>query len=238
MTNINFSQQHPMLFHLMSAHSLFQGLPVGIISALADTATVQQANAGNLLFREGDPALHCLFIEQGRVELLRYSADGVERVFHTFGRGQMVAEFAMFMPHGRYPMNARAATDVSVYRLSRAALQQSCVEHAPMAMRMLENLSQRLYRSVNEVEWLTASSGAQRLAAYLMDLHDCQGSAVVALPFSQRQLAARLGIRAETLSRLLSEWSQRAYISGKQRSWTLLGFDYLRNMASGSVRSF
>jgi CRP-like cAMP-binding protein len=238
MTNVNFSRQHPTLVRLMSAHSLFHGLPAAIITTLADTATAQQADAGDLLFREGDPALHWLLVEHGRVELLRYSADGVERVFRTFGSGQLVAEFAMFMPHGRYPMNARADTDVSVFCLPRAALRQSCIEYGSLALRVLENLSQRLYRSVNEVEWLTASSGAQRLAAYLMDLHDCQSSVVVALPLSQRQLAARLGIRAETLSRLLSEWSRHAYISGKQRNWTLRNLDYLRDMASGSVRSF
>lgn len=238
MTNVNFHPQHPALLRLMSAHTLFHGLPAAIISTLADTATMQQAQAGDLLFREGDPALHWLLVEHGQIGLLRYSTEGVERVFQTFGSGQLVAETAMFMPHGRYPMNARAETDVAVYRLSRVALQQSCIEHGTLALRVLENLSQRLYRSVNEVEWLTASSGAQRLAAYLMDLHDCQGSAAVALPLNQRQLAARLGIRAETLSRLLSEWSQRAYICGKQRNWTLLGFNYLRDMASGSVRSF
>jgi hypothetical protein len=52
--------------------------------------------------------------------------------------------------------------------------------------------------------------GAQRLAAYLLDLHECQDGAVMELPFSQHQLTARLGIWTRTLSRLLSGWSQEA----------------------------
>ncbi|MCY1548703.1 Crp-like helix-turn-helix domain protein [compost metagenome] len=104
-------------------------------------------------------------------------------------------------------------------------------------MRMLEILSQRLYRQVNEVDWLTASSASQRLAAYLLGLQQHQGNSIC-LPISQRQLATHLGIRAESLSRLFSEWQQRGQIRGRQRNWELCDIAYLRQLASASTRTF
>lgn len=237
MTNVNSPQQQQTVLLLLSGHRLFAGLPEPLLGELARHTEPEQAGAGALLFHEGEPARHCLMVARGEIELLRYSVDGDERVFKAFGAGQLVAEFAMFMPHGRYPMHARARGEVAAFRVPRAALRQACEADPALAMRMLESLSERLYRSVNEVEWMTASSAPQRLAAYLLEQQQGEGGGVE-LPLSQRQLAGRLGMRAETLSRLFSEWSQRAYISGRQRKWQLADVPFLRGLASGSVRSF
>lgn len=67
----------------------------------------------------------------------------------------------------------------------------------PLAMRLLESLSQRLYRHVHAVDWLTSSSASQRLAVYPLNLHRLQGAAI-GLPINQRQLPGHLGVCAES----------------------------------------
>lgn len=238
MTKVNFSEPNEQLVGLLSRHPLFRDMPSAVVAALAAPAGTRQVAAGAWLFREGDRAQHCYMVADGTVEMLRYGADGTERVFKAFGTGQLVAEWSMFMPHGRYPMNARAVGELTVYGVPREAWQQACASHSPLAMRTLAALSERLYRSVNEVEWLTASTAPQRLAAYLLEESARQGGTAIELPLSQRQLAGRLGMRAETLSRLFSDWVQSDYLSGKQRHWVLTDLGFLRELASASVRSF
>jgi len=58
------------------------------------------------------------------------------------------------------------------------------------------------------------------------------------LPLSQRQLATQLGIRAETLNRLLNDWQAQGYISGKSRQWTLHDPSYLAGLAATAQRPF
>ncbi|MDM8348661.1 Crp/Fnr family transcriptional regulator [Pseudomonas sp. sp1636] len=237
MTNIKSPANRLDALKLLRAHAFFADLPEALFAPLLSPRGRQEVAGGELLFREGDRAGHCLLVQHGCVELFRFTADGEERVFQLFGSGQLVGDAAMFMAHGRYPMNARAQSTTVAYRLSRTALRSACEQYPPLAMRLLESLGQRLYRQVNEVDWLTSSSAAQRLAAYLLNLQRSQGAAI-GLPINQRQLAAHLGIRAESLSRLFSEWQQRGLVRGRQRAWELCDLGYLQQLAQGATRSF
>ncbi|GAO27159.1 cyclic nucleotide-binding protein [Alicycliphilus sp. B1] len=82
---------------------------------------------------------------------------------------------------------------------------------------------------MNEVDWLTRSNTPQRLATYVLALAGSQGERIE-LPTSQRQLAARLGVRAETLSRLFAQWQARGWIHGESRSWRLCDSNALRRL--------
>ncbi|MBF1235275.1 MAG: Crp/Fnr family transcriptional regulator, partial [Lautropia mirabilis] len=113
----------------------------------------------------------------------------------------------------------------------------TCEAHPPLATRMLQRFSQRLYHRVNEVEWLTSSTAQQRLAAYFVALRKQQGDELN-FPQSQRHVAAQLGIRPETLNRLLADWQQRGWIAGSRRKWTLSEPEPLVRMAEGRVRPF
>lgn len=237
MTNINSPTNRLAAVRMLRAHVLFADLPEALFTPLFGSHSGQEAAAGELLFHEGDRADHFLLVQQGCIEMFRFTVDGEERVFHLFDSGQLVGDAAMFMAHGRYPMNARAQCATVAYRLSRAALRCACEHHPPLAMRLLESFSQRLYRHVNEVDWLTSSSAAQRLAAYLLNLQQHQGDPIY-LPINQRQLAGHLGIRAESLSRMFSEWQQRSLVRGRQRTWQLCDLNHLRQLASAATRTF
>ena len=94
-----------------------------------------------------------------------------------------------------------------------------------------------MYQRVNEVEWYSDSTAAQRLADYLLRLPSGQDAAV-RLPLTQRQLAAHLGVRAETLSRLLADWVAQGRIAGARRDWVLHDPAYLEDLARPARRSF
>ncbi len=237
MTFINNCTTPSGLIPLITALPALEGLAPAALESLTQGARQRQHRDGETLFCEGDIAHHWLLIESGCIEVVRYGHEGQELVFHCFQAGQSVAEAAMFMAHGRYPMTARTKGTTGVWRLSREAMRNACELHPALAMRLLEDFSKRLYRYVNEVQWLTTSSAPERLAAYLLRLARTPQGAIT-LPLSQRQLAAYLGIRAETLSRLLAEWQSQNWLSGQRRSWTLLNTSPLRDLAFGSTRPF
>ena len=222
---------------LLGANALLQGLPAPALQDLAQHALARTHSDGETLFHEGEAACHCLLVAQGAVEVLRYDATGEERMLHCFAPGQWVGEAAMFMPHGLYPMTARAQGATRVWRIPRQALRTACERHPLLALRLLESLSLRLYHCVNEVDWLTSSNAQQRLAAYLV-ARCSEGGEPVELPTSLRHLAARLGIRAETLNRLLAQWQAKGWIRGGRRTWRLCDAHQLRQLAAPGTRTF
>ena len=235
MTFINVSPATPQ--SILAAHPLFQDLPAAVLQAMCQQADLHSFHPGEVVFHEGDAARHWFLVVQGHVEVVRFGCDGDERVFHRFGPGQCVAEAAMFMAHGRYPMQARSVGTTAVWRLCRCALQRACETHSALGLCLLQDLSRRLYHYINEVEWLTVSSAPQRLAACLLRLSADQGTRLE-LPGTQRQVAAHLGIRAETLSRLLSQWQSRRWVQGERRHWTVLNPAALESLTGALARAF
>ena len=235
MTFINVSPATPQ--SILAAHPLFQDLPAAVLQAMCQQADLHSFHPGEVVFHEGDAARHWFLVVQGHVEVVRFGCDGDERVFHRFGPGQCVAEAAMFMAHGRYPMQARSVGTTAAWRLCRCALQRACEAHSALGLCLLQDLSRRLYHYINEVEWLTVSSAPQRLAACLLRLSADQGTRLE-LPGTQRQVAAHLGIRAETLSRLLSDWQSRRWVQGERRHWTVLNPAALENLTGALARAF
>ena len=235
MTFINVSPATPQ--SILAAHPLFQDLPAAVLQAMCLQADLHSFHAGEVVFHEGDAARHWFLVVQGHVEVVRFGCDGDERVFHRFGPGQCVAEAAMFMAHGRYPMQERSVGTTAAWRLCRCALQRACEAHSALGLCLLQDLSRRLYHYINEVEWLTVSSAPQRLAACLLRLSADQGTRLE-LPGTQRQVAAHLGIRAETLSRLLSDWQSRRWVQGERRHWTVLNPAALERLTGALARTF
>lgn len=242
MTIVKLAPLRSRVGNLLAANSLLAGLPDSptLLDTLLHDASLIEAAPGEILFYEGSEASHYLLVESGGVEVMRYSIEGEERVFHHLTRGQLVAEVAVFMAHGRYPMTARAQQDTRIVRLPCSGLRQACAHSPDLAMRLLENFSMRIYRRVNEIEWLVASTAAQRLAAYLLDLRNHQPSAkpILRLPLNQRQLASRLGMRAETLSRLLADWAEQGHVRGGRGAWELCNLGHLQALASPAERAF
>ncbi|WP_323018170.1 Crp/Fnr family transcriptional regulator [Castellaniella sp.] len=218
-------------------HSLFRGMPQDLTPVLLRDAAILHVQSGDVLFREGQDAVEYLYVLGGDIEVLRHTQDGQERVFQIFQPGQLLAETAMFMSHGRYPMEARARGDVIVQCLKRIGLQEAVQAWPELAVRLLNRLSDRVYQRVNDIEWYSDSTAAQRLADYLLRLPS-DHAGTVRLPLTQRQLATHLGVRPETLSRLLADWVAQGHISGARRDWALLKPEQLASWAQAARRDF
>ncbi len=218
-------------------HGLFASIPEDVLTEVVAGTFEARREGGQYFFREGDHASHYLFMTEGRVDMVRTGIDGQERVARFFEPGELVAEAAMFMAHGRYPMSARAAQQAVAWCLPRAQLHAACLQHPPLALRMLEALSARLYGAVNEVSSFALADAPQRLAAYLLAQVRLQASVRLELPLATHQLAGHLGVRPETLSRIFAQWAQQGYVAGRGRVWELRDLEALRQFAQAVVRS-
>jgi len=217
---------------------LFTAIADDYLWLALENSVYVQFHAGEILNREGDAFKYCPLIISGQIEIFRHSWLGDEKVFGLYSSGDIVAIAAVFMAHNRCPMSLRAKSDGAALLLDKRDILQLCHRHPLIMERLLSRFSLKLYEHINHIDWITSSSADQRLAAYLLDLGKGQNPTLVALPLSRGQLAARLGIRYETLSRLISGWRQKGIIEVVKGNVQIKNISYLEQLAFPAQRPF
>lgn len=198
-----------------------EGLQAVLGEALLKGASYCALDEQHMVFSQGQPGDYFYLILGGRVDTLRLSAEGEEHIIHHVVAGQLLAPIVMFMKDGRYPVSCRTAEPTQLCRMSRASLHKTCLSHPQLAMQMLELAGRALNTRIDEMDNLVGRNAAERLANYLLRLQPQASSGLIHLPLNQRQLATKLGVRAETLNRLLADWQRQGLVVGQRRDWTI-----------------
>jgi CRP-like cAMP-binding protein len=190
---------------VVSRVAVFRGLKPDSMQRIIAQATVTALHDGGVLFRQGDPGTAFFIMLDGWVKLYRLTLSGEETVIHILTKGDSFAEAVAFTG-AMYPATAEAVSDARVVRIPADHVVR-CIREAPdIALAMIASTSQHLHHLVQQVEQLKAQSGVQRVAEFLAGL--CtreEGGSTIALPYDKVLIAARLGLKPESLSRAFAK---------------------------------
>lgn len=175
----------------------------------------------------------CMVVEG----VLKLCGEGKQqRIFALVGKGESLAEAAA-LRRAPCPFEIVALVDALVAVTPAAQIEALLGRDRTLARNLIDLLCRRILTIVAELQADTLQTGPQRLAAYLAGLAHPADAATVTLPVSKTVLAARLGVKKETLSRLLRQLAARGLISVAQREITILDRARLLEASSGQARS-
>ena len=196
----------------LAASALFEGLSEEALAELAAAAEEKRLDAGASVFLQGDAAQGFYIVAEGRVRVYKSAPDGKEQTLHLFGPGHAIGEAAVFSG-GVFPANAVALEASALAYLPRDRFIAFVRRHPESALELLGLMSRRLMRFAALIEDLSLKEVPGRLAAYLLQLAQQQGTAgEVALGVSKAQLAGLLGTTPESLSRALAKLTREGLI--------------------------
>jgi CRP-like cAMP-binding protein len=119
--------------------------------------------------------------------------------------------------------DAVALADSKLIVIPSTAVMALMQREVPFARAMVTALARSNARLLGELEAATLQRSVQRLAGDLDSLADgSTGDCTVRLPVSKTVVAARLGVKKETLSRLLRELADDGVIAVAQRNIAIL----------------
>jgi len=157
---------------------------------------------GQMIFNQNEAAAAFFIVVEGWVKVFRITAGGEEAVIGVFTRSESFAEIAALARKG-YPASAEAVTDVRLAAVPIESLARSIVRDPQYALTMLASMSLQVRRLVDEIEQMKALSGIQRVAEFLiMQCSVKEGACAVRLPYEKALIASKLGMKAESLSRV------------------------------------
>lgn len=195
---------------------LFAGLEEQQVKRLAQRAVPRRAEAGTLLFAEGDDCQGLYVIFSGALKIFKQSAQGREQILAVERSGGVVAELPVF-DGGPYPASCQPIESSVVIFISKQDFRRSCQQDPELALKVLASVGARLRRLVGIIEELSFQTVRRRLAALLLETaraaHPSATAATsakassplrVPLPLTQQEIAARIGTVRELVSRNLS----------------------------------
>lgn len=209
----------------------FSGLSNEEAQKVLSISSIKRIEKKEIIFSDGERGEGFFTVLRGRVKIYKTSEDGKEVILHICGPGDQFGQVAIFA--GReYPAWAQAISECELLFLPRADFLSLISREPQIAMSMLSGLSLRMRQLTLQVENLALKEVPGRLASYLILLAEEQRTpGAVKLEIAKSQLASILGTSPETLSRILSNMSERGLIEVDRRDVTLLDQIALRDLA-------
>jgi CRP-like cAMP-binding protein len=199
---------------ILRGHHLFAGMSPPQLQRVFTASHVDDYESGQVLFDRGQPAQHFFIVIEGQVNLVLYSKSGEEKIVDILGPGNSFAEAVLFMEGPVYPVSAVSASRSRVARFQNREYLAILKQSPETCLRMLGHLSQRLHMRIREIEYLTLESATHRLVRMIEGRlpPDDTGPLEINLPESRQELASRLSMKPETLSRILRHLSDAGAI--------------------------
>lgn len=188
-----------LIANVLAGLPVFRHLSSTACATLADHATLREARRAEVIAQRGEQMPGLFALASGLAKLSLRGARGREDVVRLLGAGDSFGLAAALLDRP-CPVDMVALAPCLVVTVPPAPLQRLLECDAAFARQATRALAERLLGLLGDLETSLQHNGLQRLAHYL-DAH-AQAERVW-LPATKTTIAALLGVKKETLSRML-----------------------------------
>ncbi|NLC37556.1 MAG: Crp/Fnr family transcriptional regulator [Alcaligenaceae bacterium] len=206
---------------------IFNHLPSEALSIIADKAVMRPYKRGEFIHRGGDASDKLFIVHKGKVKVYRLSDTGKEQLVRILKPGDFAGELALFSAtaHDSWAETMEAS---EVCTIHQADVRELLLQYPDISLHVLSEFSRRLSASEKQTATIATTSINARLARYLADQAEHEGSFCFGLPMSRRDLASFMGTTPETVSRKFGEFEEAGWIAQTgQRKIAILDLDAL-----------
>ena len=195
---------------------LLGSLPKPVRERLLEASRVERLPARHELFTKGETPSDLHVVLAGIIDL----SCSYKNSEYT---ALMMAAGDIFMPAAAlyeepYLISAYSLTPSRILMIDAEVVRHEAKSSTELALGLARVMAGQWRVALKIILDLKCRSPSQRLAAFLLRLHDAAGTVPTAeIPFSKRQLASRIGMQPETLSRTLQTLAANGlYLRGRE----------------------
>jgi CRP/FNR family transcriptional regulator len=219
--------------HALRHSFLFSSIDQQNLSKIARIILVKSFDKRELIFKEGDVASGFFVVAKGKVKIYKLALNGGEHILHIINEGGSFAEAVVFGSLKQYPAFAEALEKTQILFVPKNDFLSAMKADFTLTQAVMASLAEKL-RYFNElVEELSLKEADARIAKYLLDISFKKNSNSFILDIKKVELAKKLGIAPETLSRIFRRFKERRIITLQKTQFTLVSKDRLTKIASG-----
>lgn len=213
----------------------FEGWESDQLTRLAAAAKFLSFPKKEKLIGKGDLIGSLFVVISGRIRLHIPLSNGTERVIALLGQGESLGEPCIVMSEP-CPYEVVACQHSHLIAIDAPTYRRELRRNPLMVERVLSLVSKRLLNTLRDIEICAQPTSVQRVASFINQLgpNDQTPAFEICLPGLKRDIAAKLGLRQETFSRMLTFLIGRGFIKvngahvrvddrGRLRRWMLSG---------------
>ncbi len=195
---------------------LFKELSPDEVKLLASQCTIKRLNRNEVIFSQGQIASAFFVVIYGKVGVYKVSATGAEQAIHYHEDYDLVAEAAIF-GESSYPASAKSLKESLIVRVPKAAIVELITGNPLISLKIFSGYSKRMREFIDMVEYLSLDDVYQRVRKYLQKKSvNRNGSNIVELSITKKEVASLLGIAPETLSRTFRKMKANGEIEERE----------------------
>ena len=194
--------------------SLFSGLADEDLEAVAGNAVVRTFPKNAVLIFEGDRTTSLHVVLKGAALAVSIDEEGRQIVHDEFKEGDIFGEMSFLDGNPRCAtVMTKTATTVAIFE--RENIEALLCAHPQLSLRIIRGLLQKLRIATRRIEDLVFLDAYGRVSQLLIRLAD--GKKSIDDRLTHQEIAERVGLSREMVSRVLKELSDSGYISRKNK---------------------
>lgn len=213
-----------LLERLILAQAAFRAVSRQELAETVAHSQVVEVRRGAAIVRRGERMPGLILLGTGSAKLSLRRGNGEENVLRLLDPGDTFGLAATVLDRP-CPVDLLALSPSLAAVVPPIQVQKLLESNATFTRAVTRALAERFLELVGELESSAQHSSAQRLACFLLSLASAgrSGAACVSrLPATKTTVAARLGVKKETLSRLLHALVERKLIEVRGRDIAVL----------------
>jgi len=196
---------------------IFSHLNTDTLLRLSEKIGHLEFNKGDRIFEENSHPASLFILNEGSVKAYKYTPDGREQILYVFTEGDFFGE-QFLLGNRKAAYSVEALNPVRICTLSKDNLNEELRLNPDIAIRIIEELEERLAGLEEVIQGLGVRSVDARLGSLLLSFCDKYGISTpegisIRLPLSREGMANYLGIARETVSRKLSQLENDGILS-------------------------
>ncbi|AHG63701.1 Crp/Fnr family transcriptional regulator [Advenella mimigardefordensis] len=199
---------------------MFEGLSPAAVKTIALSVTHRSFHKGALIhdvIEKGATRQGFHIVVNGGVKLLFVAPNGGEKVVRTLGPGDSFGEESVFLEDMESLVSAQATSSLFLLHISKDSMLVLLEREPAFAMRMLSNMSRRVYALLKDIESYTLKSATQRVVDYFLEHAKLHEGGQFRFNTNKALVASLLNITPEHFSRIMRELCARNLISVEGR---------------------
>jgi CRP-like cAMP-binding protein len=214
---------------LLQSVPIFSDLSPSDLNKIAERMIQRTYVKGQMILLEDDLGQTFFVIAGGSVKITRLSDDGREVILAMLGESDFFGEMSLLDGAGR-SANVVALEASEVLTLSRNNFLEILQDYPKISISLLDELTQRIRKSDQQIESLSLSDVEQRIGITLIRLAEELGTIkqgnvkIKNLPY-QQDIANMAGTSRETVSRTFKLLEEKGLVTREGRKLTIYNFN-------------